>query len=335
MDIWVGNAGSMIYVGEVPKMRKEEKKIWDSYLTKFSAKMEGGLLKNLREEVNIRSDIVEKHYMKLMEAIGVKGEDIRCTLMNTFAYSVFDKYNWKLRDKGESPAKEYRRFKKTITRIEDYLDEDLLYYAIKDECNELSNLNRAEIERIITSMSQLANSIKDIKNIELINFANELKNYITFNTSKYIPEKIYRVKSQYYGALLMMNVKDNATAIEALKTIILCLPIGEQQIANMYTYLLTVILSIWNIAGRSNIYAPLDHGVAEVLLSLGLTDKRIENMEYESSGYKAYKIICDTLFPEDPSKMMVARAVAERWCYQRKIKICDECWLNKLCPKEY
>lgn len=316
-------------------MRKEEKRVWDSYLTKFSAKMEGGLLNNLKEEMSIKSRIVEKHYMKLMENIGIRGGDIKCTLIDTFAYSIFDKYNWKLRDKGESPSKEYRRFKKTINKIEDYFDEDLLYYAIKDECNELSNINRAEIERIITSMSQFANAIKNIKNIELINFANELKNYIIFNTSKDLPEKIYRVKSQYYGTLLMMNIKDNTTAIEALKTSILCLPIGEQQIANMYTYLLIVILNTWNISGRSIVYAPLDHGVAEVLLSLGLTDKKLENMEYESNGYKAYKIICDTLFPEEPSKMMVARAVAERWCYQRKIKICDECWLNKLCPKEY
>lgn len=316
-------------------MRREERRIWDKYLTKFSAKIEGGLLENLKEEINRRNEIVKAHYRRLMENLGITKSDIRLMLMDTFTYSMFDKYNWRLRSKGETPSKEYKRFKGVILRFEDYLDEDLLYYAIRDECNELSNINKVDIERMIKSMSYLAKGIANVKSFELINVARVLREHLMFNVSKDLPEKIYKVKAYYYGLHTMMKVEDNLMAVESLKTSILCLPIGEQQIANMYLYLLLIILEAWNIGGKTNIYAPLDHGVSEVLLSLGLTDKRIEDMEFENTGYKAYKLISEILFPEEPSKMMVARAIAERWCYQKKIKICDECWLNNLCPKEY
>ncbi|MEM0211097.1 MAG: hypothetical protein QXM35_00320 [Candidatus Methanomethylicia archaeon] len=316
-------------------MKKEEKRIWDKYLTKFSAKIEGGLLKDLRNEMDKRSEIVKTHYKRLLDNLNITTEDTRNMLMDIFVYSVFDKYNWKLRSKGETPSKEYKRFKSVVTKFDYYLDEDLLYYAIKDECNELSNINKTDVERIIKSMSYLAQGLANIENFEFINFAESLRRHIMFNVSKDLPEKIYKIKSYYYGLLTMTKIKDNLTAIDSLKTSILCLPIGEQQIINMYLYLLLIVLNVWNVSGKTYVYSPLDNGVSEVLLSLGLTDKRIEDMEYENTGYKAYKIISEMLFPEEPSKMMVTRAVAERWCYQKKIKICDECWFNNVCPKEY
>lgn len=316
-------------------MKREEKMIWDKYLTKFSAKIEGGLLENLRNEINNRSKIVKAHYRKILENLGIGKDNLKGSSMDVFTLSIFDKYNWKLRSKGESSVKEYKRFKKTVMKFEDYLDEDLLYYAIKDECHELSNISKSEIEKIIKSMSYLAQGLNSIKDLEFISFANSIRKHLMFNISKEIPDKIYKVKSHYYGMLTMIKVEDNTSALETLKTSIQCLPIGEQYVTNMYLYLMFIILEAWNIDFKTQVYAPLDYGISEVLLSLGLTDKRIEDMEYENSGYKAYKVINELLFPEEPSKIMVARAVAERWCYQRKIKVCNECWFNNTCPKEY
>ncbi|MEM2136904.1 MAG: hypothetical protein QXI93_02985 [Candidatus Methanomethylicia archaeon] len=325
----------MIYVKGGLEVRREEMKMWNEYLTKFSTKIEGKLLEDLKTEINSKNDIVKNHYRKLMNQAKIQLNNLKNTLMDIFMYSIFDKYNWKLRAKGETPTKEFRRFKGTIMRFEDYLDEDLIYYAIKDECIEMGNINRMEIERIIKSSSYLAQGLRNLKNFELTTLANELKRHMIYNVSKDLPDKLYRIKSQHYGTLLMTRSEDHSTAIEHIKTSILCLPIGEQHVLNMFLYLSMIVLNLWEIKSRSNIYAPLDHGVSEVILSLGLTDKRIETLEYESLGFKVYKTISEVLFPEEPSKMMVTRAIAERWCYQREIKICDECWLNKVCPKEY
>ena len=162
-----------------------------------------------------------------------------------------------------------------------------------------------------------------------------MRKYIMFTLSKEIPERIFQQKTGYFGLLTSNKIENEETAATAIRLSILCLPIGEQQISSMFLYLTTKVKGLWKLQNNSFLYAPFDPGMAEVALSLGLTDKKLENTNYESVQYKVFKRISETLFPEEPLKMIVLRRVAERWCHDKKWKICSRCWLNKVCPKEY
>ncbi|RLE50793.1 MAG: hypothetical protein DRJ21_01430, partial [Candidatus Methanomethylicota archaeon] len=122
---------------------------------------------------------------------------------------------------------------------------------------------------------------------------------------------------------------------EAIRLSISCLPKGGQYVANLFLYLATKVLKLWRVDVKSLLHSPLDNGISEVCLSLGLTDKRLENFNYLSLHYEVFQRISEILFPSDPSKMFTLRAIAERWCYNKDWKLCEQCWLTKICPREY
>jgi len=311
-----------------------ERKIWNEYLTKFTARLEGGYLENLKEVIRRKERIVIKHYTMRLKKAGII-KISKKALMDTFTYSIFDLYYWKLRKKGTTPAEELKRFKKTINTLDKYLDEDLIYYTLKDECKHIGKLTRKNIEKIISTLRYMAESIERVHKRSLIEFSKILRNHVMFNVSKELPESIFSRKARYFGLLTSNIVDDKSSALEAIRLSIACLPEGHPYTADLFLYLTSKILRIWNGTIKSQIHAPIDSGISEVILSLGLTDKKLENLIYLSLHYEVFQTISQTLFPEDPSKMIVLRAVAERWCYDRDWKLCKNCWLNENCPKEY
>ncbi|MCD6155097.1 MAG: hypothetical protein J7J22_04960 [Candidatus Verstraetearchaeota archaeon] len=314
---------------------RRERRIWDKYLKKFTSRLEGRLLEPLKKIIiEKEAETISQIFGKL-ETAGIIGEDFRKMLVDIMAYTIFDRFYWKLRSLDEDPVAEFKRFKSTITNIDDYLDGDLIYYALKDECKDMGKINRVTIERIISTLNYTAEIVKRIRRPTLIEVAKNFRSYVMFNVSKDMPEKLYVRKAGYFGLLTSTLIRDVESALESLRLSIIALPFGEQQVANNYLYILGKILKIWNIKVESNLKPALEPGIAEVLLSLGLTDKKLENMDYTSAQYLAYLRIAETLFPEDPTKIMVLRRVAEEWCYAGEWKRCGECWLNSSCPKEY
>jgi len=311
-----------------------ERKIWNEYLTKFTARLEGGYLENLKKDMREKERIVIKHHYKRLEKAGINRKS-RKTLMDTFTYSIFDLYYWKLRKKGATPAEELKRFRKTINTLDKYLDEDLIYYTLKDECKYIGKLTRRNIEKIITTLRYMAEAIERVRKRSLIEFAKKLRNHVMFNVSRELPEPIFLRKARYFGLLTSNIIENKTSALEAIRLSISCLPEGHPYIADIFLYLTSKVLKIWNGIIKSQLNAPIDTGVSEVSLSLGLTDKKLENLTYLSLHYQVFQTISRTLFPEDPSKMIVLRAVAERWCYDKEWKLCKNCWLNENCPKEY
>lgn len=311
-----------------------ERKIWNEYLTKFTARLDGGHLEKLKEFIRKKEKAVMKHhYMRLKKAEINKIS--RKALMDTFTYSIFDLYYWKLRKKGTTPTEELKKFKETINTLDKYLDEDLIYYTLKDECKYIGKLTRRNIEKIISTLRYVAESIERVNKRSLIEFSKVLRNHVMFNISKELPDPMFSRKARYYG-LLTSNIIDNkSSALEGIRLSIACLPKGHPYIADLFLYLTSKLLGVWNGTIKSQLHPPIDVGVSEVCLSLGLTDKKLENLQYLSLHYEVFQTISQALFPEDPSKMIVLRTVAERWCYDKDWKLCKNCWLNETCPKEY
>ncbi|RLE53643.1 MAG: hypothetical protein DRJ26_03110 [Candidatus Methanomethylicota archaeon] len=312
-----------------------ERRMWSNYLTKFTARLEGGRLEKLKEIIDSKNRIVAKHFYLRISRAGVSRRNFREIIMDVFAYSTFDTYYWKLKSKGTTPTMEFRRFKRAIKSLNDYMDEDLMYYALMDECKNMSKLRRSEIEKIIATLKYAAEAFTRIRERSLLEVAEKLRLNTMFNVSRSLPDTIYQRKARFFGLLVSTPVEDVVTAIEAIRLSIACLPKGGQHAANIFLYITSKVINLWKLQISSQLQPPLDSGTSEVCLSLGLTDKKLENTEYLSLHYEVFQKIAETLFPEDPVKMIVLRAVAERWCYGKDWKLCEQCWFSKVCPREY
>ncbi len=256
-------------------------------------------------------------------------------IINIFAYCIFDTYYWKLRAKKTTPTNELKRFRKAVKLLNDYLDEDLMYYSLKDECKYLGRLSRDEVEKILMTLRFLAEAISRVKHKAFIHIASKLREYVMFMASKELPDSLFKRKAHYFGLLVSNRVNDIDSAIEAIRLSISCLPKGGQYVANLFLYITFKIIKIWKLNVKSMLHLPLDCGISEVFLSLGLVDRRLENLEYLSTHYLVAQKISEIMFPHDPSRTFTLRAVAERWCYGREWKLCEQCWLCNYCPREY
>ncbi len=283
-----------------------------------------------REFTTILNDI-EARLLKRLSRVGYSKDTTRNEeVLSAYLYSLFEVYT--RRRQRISSLKEVKRFSRNY-RFNQGVDfatirPNVIQALTHGKLWEL--LEETEVNHLATSVALLQEFLYSAQSTTLIDFSTSLKEFVTNKVSAILDEEPYMDRVRLYGQLLQTSTMEEAQLIEAVRLALQCMPTGDQKSANIFLYIVLKIYKLWPEASVRLLHVPADNDLSRVIFRIGLTQKKLGNLEYGTIGYSAMQTLASRLIPENPSRLYGLKHVAKVWCRSRSTD-CDQCPMNSVC----
>lgn len=251
-------------------------------------------------------------------------------IFSAYLYSLFDAYS-----SGRhriSSLKELVRFKHHFTYDPGahYPRNQLIINQTLRHCKVFELLNREEVHRLALSISLFQSFLNSVPKATLSSLSARLGEFVLHKVNAILDDETYDQRVRLYGQLVQTATKDIASSLETTRLALQCMPVGEQKSSNIFLYIIVKLYRLWPEVPPRLLHIPVDADLSRVVARIGLTRRRLSNLEYSSISYMAIQTLAKRLLPENPAALYGLKYVAKVWCKPRSPN-CVECPMNGVC----
>lgn len=251
-------------------------------------------------------------------------------IFNAYLYSLFEFYTH--RRQQISSLKELKRFSNHYVhntggdhiRNRPYITQALTH------CKLWGLQQEEEADELVTTIALFQEFLNSLHNTALAEFSDSLKDFVIHKASAQQDETLYMEKVRLYGQLIQTPTRDTASRIEAVRLALQCMPVGDQKSANIFLYIMIKVSGLWSEASPSMLHVPADGDLSRVIFRIGITQRKLGNLEYGAIGYSAMQALAKRLVPENPSALYGLKHISKLWCKSRSTA-CDQCPMSSIC----
>ncbi len=251
-------------------------------------------------------------------------------IFNAYLYSLFEVYT--RHRKRISSLKELNRFSHhyVYDTEHDYVTNRPRIIQALTHCKLWELQDEEEANQLVASITLFQEFLNSLQNIALIEFSTSLKKFVTNKVSALLEEGPYNERVRLYGQLIQTPTREIASHIETVRLALQCMPVGDQKSANIFLYIIVKVFKFWPEASTRLLHVPSDNDLSRVIFRIGMTQKKLGNLEYGTIGYAAMQTLAKRLIPENPSALYGLKHISKVWCRSRSTE-CDQCPMNSIC----
>jgi hypothetical protein len=283
-----------------------------------------------REFVSILNQSEIRLLKRLSRLSNPEDETRNKAIFNAYLYSLFEFY---ARHRQRiSSLKELKRFLQHYPYQEtgDYLTNLPAITQALAHCKLWELQTEDEANQLAASVALFQEFLNSLPSVLLADFSDSLKKFVTQKVSALLDEEPFGERVRLYGQLIQTPTRDAASRLEAVRTALQCMPIGNQKSSNIFLYIILKVYGLWPEASTSLLHVPADTDLSRVMFRIGITQKKLGNLEYGTIGYSAMQTIARRLNPKNPSALYGLKRVSKLWCKSRSTA-CDQCPMNSIC----
>ncbi len=252
------------------------------------------------------------------------------TIFYAYIYSLFDVYT-----RGPhriSSLKELNRFKHhyTYKANSDQPGNRLEIAQALTHCKLSWILDEKGADTLAATIVLFQRFLTPLQQVTLPNFSAALKEFVIHKVSALLDDEQYTQRVRLYGQLIQTPTREIASGIEAVRLALQCMPLGDQKSANTFLYIVIKVCGVWPEAPFRLLQVPVDTDISRVLFRIGLTRKKMGNLESGTIGYAAIQTLAKRLVPENPSAFYSLNHIARVWCKSRSTD-CNQCPMSSIC----
>ncbi len=283
-----------------------------------------------REFISVLNDSEIKLLKRLSRVSDPKDKTRNRAVFNAYLYSLFEVYT--RRRQRISSLKEVKRFSHNYASNTegDYLTIQPNVVQALTHCKLWELLEEEEANHLAKSMALFQEFLNSLRTTTLTDFSISLREFIINKVSALLDEEPYMERVRLYGQLIQTSTKEPASPIEAARLALQCMPVGNQKSANIFLYIILKVYRLWPEASTRLLHVPADNDLSRVIFRIGMTQKKLGNLEYGTIGYSAIQTLAKRLIPENPSELYGLKHIAKVWCRSRSTD-CDQCPMSAIC----
>lgn len=283
-----------------------------------------------RELISLLNDSEARLLKRLSKVSDPKDTTRNKAVLNAYLYSLFEVYTHGR--KRISSLKEVKRFSRNYTYNAqgDYVTVRPGIIQALTHCKLWELLDEEDADQLATSIALFQEFLNSPRQTNFVDFSTALKEFVTAKVSALLDEEPYVERVRLYGQLLQTSARETASPIEAVRLALQCMPTGDQKSANIFLYIMLKVYRLWPDASAKLLHVPADNDLSRVIFRIGMTQKKLGNLEYGTIGYSAMQTLAKRLVPENPSELYGLKHVSKIWCRSRSAD-CDQCPMSSVC----